>query len=307
MSRSGLASQLGLAAESTWGTAVTVSTFVPLVSETMGTTIPWLESNAMLAGRNVMTADQQCQGNREVGGDLQLELPTNSTIIRLLLEQMFGSVSGTGPWTFTPGDLWGKSFSAQVGVPGVDGTVRAKTYDGCKVSSWEIAATAGELVTLGLSIIAEDETTATALASASYGAGAAIPFCFAGATATVAASAVNVRSLTLAGDNALTRRNFLGSRLTAQPIGAGKREYTGTLDLEFVDLTAYNRFVNGTTAAVVLTFVGPGTSQLVVTMNCRFDGQTPQVSGAEIVGQPLPFKAVASTTDASAITAVYTA
>lgn len=303
----GMSAQLGMVAEVTWGTPVTVSTFVPLVSDGLGVSITRLESAGIMAGRNFLTSDQWCPGNREVGGDLGLELPTNSAIIRLLLEHMFGGVSGAGPWTFTPGDLFAKGLTMQVGVPGVDGTVSAKTYEGCKFDSWEIAWTSGEIVTLGLGVIAEDEATGTALATASYAAGSAIPFCFAGATATVGGSAVNVKSGTLSCANQLERRFFAGSRLTSQPIATNTRELTGTLTLEFVDLVQYNRFVNGTEASVVCTFVGPGTSQLVITMNCRFDGATPQVAGRGIVEQPLEFKAMASSTDASAVTAVYTA
>jgi hypothetical protein len=306
MSRSGLSAQLGLKAETTWGTAVTVDTFVPMVSESMGVTPNRIESGATIAGRRVLDAGQWAEGSRTVGGDLGLELPTNSAIARLLLEQMFGTVTGAGPWTFTPGLLYGKSMTAQVGVPGVDGTVRAKTYNGCKVNTWEIAWSAGEIVTLGLGLIAQDETTATALATASYAAGSAVPFIATSVTATIGGSAVCVKQGTLSGDNKLERRFCGGSRLTTEPIESDRRDYTGSLVLEFTDLTQYNRFINGTTAAVVVTFATSTTTSLVLTYNCRFDGETPKVGGRGIIDQPLPIKAVGST-DAAAITAVFTA
>lgn len=304
--RSGLAAQLGIKAESTWGTAVTVDTFVPLVSESMGVEAARVEANGIIAGRRVLDSTQWAEGSRTVGGDLALELPTNSAIARLLLEQMFGSVSGAGPYTYTPGELYGKSMTVQVGIPGVDGTVRAKTYNGAKINTWEIAWSAGEIVTLGLSLIAKDETTATALATASYAAGAATPFVATNVTATIAGSAVNVKQGTLSGDNKLERRYFGGSKVTAEPIEAERREYTGSLQLEFTDLTQYDRFVNGTTAAVVVTFATSTTTSLVLTYNCRFDGETPKVGGRGIIDQPLPIKAIGST-DAAALTAVYTA
>ncbi len=304
--RSGLAAQLGIKAESTWGTPVTVDTFVPLVSESMGVDAARVESAGIIAGRRVLDAEQWAEGSQSVGGDLALELPTNATIARLLLEQMFGTVSGAGPYTYTPGELYGKSMTVQVGVPGVDGTVRAKTYSGAKVNSWEIAWSAGEIVTLGLSMIAKDETTATALASASYSAGAATPFIATNVTATIGGSAVNVKQGTLSGGHKLERRFFGGSQTTAEPIESGLRDYTGSLQLEFTDLTQYTRFIDGTTAAVVVTFATASTTSIVITYNCRFDGETPKVGGRGIIDQPLPIKAI-GTTDAAAITAVYTA
>jgi hypothetical protein len=373
----GLAAQLGIKAESVWGTPVVVDTFVPLVSESLETSPEnRIESAAIIAGRHVLTSEQWVVGNKEVGGDLGLELPTNSAIARVLLEHMLGSVSGSGPWTFTPGTLAGKGMTVQVGVPGADGTVRPKTFPGSKVASWEIAWTAGEIVTLGLTLISKDEyrhrtvtdgvttnldntvTSATAaftvgdigqpiagtgipagatiasinsatsveisdaatasatgltftfgaaLASASYASGAAIPFHAAGATATIAGTAVCVRQGTLAGDNMLDRQYCSGTRLTDEPQQIDLRSYTGSLDLEFEDRTQYDRFLNGTEAAVVLTFAGPGTTRLVLTYNARFDGETPKVGGRGRVAQPLGIKAIASTTDASAITAVFTA
>lgn len=304
--RSGIAAQLGAKAETTWGTAVTVDTFIPFVSESMGSQIARVESGTIIAGRRVRDSTQWAPGQKTVGGDLGLELPTNSTIARLWLEHMFGAVSGTGPWTYTPGELYGKGLTAQVGVPGMDGTVRAKTYNGCKVASWEIGWTAGEIVTLGLSMIAKDETTATALASASYAAGAATPFVATNITATIGGTAVCVRQGTLSGDNKLARRWCSGQATTNEPQEEDLRVYGGSLQFEFTDLTQYNLFVNGSTAAVVATFATSGTTSLVVTFNARFDGETPKVAGRGVVQQPLPFVAVGST-DAAAVTAVFTA
>lgn len=306
--RSGIATQLGAKAESTWGTAVTVDVFIPIVSDGLGVDRPRVESAGILTGRHLLTSEQWAGGNKTVGGDLGLELPTNSAIARLLLEHMFGTVAGTGPYTYTPSDLYGKGLTLQVGVPGVDGTVRTKTYEGAKFNTWELGwNNAADPVTLGLGVIAEDESVATALASASYASGAATPFYSVGATATIGGSTVQIKQGTLAADHKLARRFFAGSNLTAEPIHTELREITGNLQLEFVDLTQYNRFLGGTEAAVVLTFSGTGSSSLVITMNCRFDGESPKVPSREIVDQPLPIKVIASTTDASGITAVYTA
>lgn len=45
------------------------------------------------------------------------------------------------------GDVYGHSFTAQVGVPQYGGTVTPKTITGCKISSFELAAASGEIAT----------------------------------------------------------------------------------------------------------------------------------------------------------------
>jgi hypothetical protein len=307
--RSGIAAQFGCAIETTVGTRVTVTSFYPLVSESIKRSEAFTESEGIRAGRLVMTSDMWNSGNVTIAGDIALELNTKS--IRPLLQAAFGTETATstggGIYTYTPGDLFGTALTVQIGRPGVDGTVRPFTYGGTKIMSWEIACAAGEIATLGLTVqnCLVDETTGVTLATASYTTSQKA-FKFSGATLTIAGSTVDVKQLTLSGDNALEGRLFNGSQYSKEPIQTGLRVYGGSVQPEFTDLTLYNRFVNHTEAALVTTFTS-GTDTLVVTENVRFDGETPNVGGRGIVDQPLPFTAVASTSsDASAITAVYT-
>ncbi len=110
--------------------------------------------------------------------------------------------------------------------------------------------------------------------------------------------------MTLAGDNALSERFFICQDTTEEPLETGLRSYTGTVSADFEDLTAYNRFVNGTEAALVLTCTA-GSNTLVATCNVRFDGKTPNVGDRGVIEQSLPFVCLGST-DAAAITVVIT-
>lgn len=301
--RTGIGAQLGIKAETTWGTEVTVDEFHPFISEGLERTEDHTISNAIRANRYVLSSEQWNGGIINVGGPLELELHNKN--VRTWFKCMFGTETGSSPYTYTPDDLTGDSFTAQVGRPDAGGTVRAFTYAGVKVASWEISATVGEMVKLTLDLIAKSESTATALASATYTA-SMLPFKFTGATLSIAGSAVNtVREMSLAGDNKLDRRNFLGTQDTAEPFPTDIYEYTGTVVTDFESLTAYNRFVTGTEAALVMTFTRAA-STIVITCNVKFNGATPTVGGREVVAQNLPFMCVGSTTDASAITAVYT-
>jgi hypothetical protein len=305
---SGLASQLGFKVpESAWGTYTAPDTFVPLVSESLTQEIDRLESAGIIAGARVLRSQQWSAGNVTVSGDVQLEVTDRS--IGKLLRLMFGSIvtAGAGPYTHTasPGDLVDDFGTFQVGRPDIAGTVQPFSYTGMQVASWEIACAAGEIATMGLSLVGKAETTAQSLVSASYAASIK-PMTFVGGALTIAAGSVNVKSMTLAGDNGLNvDRRFLGSQNISQPLESALRAYTGTVEAEFESLTAYNRFVNGTEAALVFTLAS-GAQTLVTTCNVRFDGTTPTVCGTDIIPLSLPFKAVGASTDAGAITSVFT-
>ena len=301
---SGLSAQFGIKTESTWGTPVTVDTFIPLVSESMQQTITRLDSQGIRAGRRVGGVWKA--GAITCAGDLTLELSNKPTAC--LMNHMFGGVStagsGTYTHTFTPGDLSARSFTAQIGVPDISGAVRTKTYAGCKITSWEISCAAGEIAQLTCSVSAKSEATNVALAAASYLTGIS-PFVFTEGSLSIAGSAVaTVKAMNLTGDNVLAAdRHFIGSAAVAEQLEAGLRTYSGSLTAEFESLTAYARYAAGTEAALVMAF-NNGTDTLTITSNVRFDGTTPVVAGSAIVEQPLPFVCLSTTSDAAAVTAV---
>lgn len=305
--KSGLAAQLGIKAETTFGTFVAPTRFHPLISESISEEIERIESEGIVAGRRILASAQWAPGNVTVAGDIQTELFQQG--MGALLKQCFGAVStsGSDPYThtLTPGDLDDDSLSLQVGIPDVAGTVQPFSVAGVKVTDWELSVDAGGLVMLSTSIVGQSLVTSEALATASFGSGGVTPFTFKHASATVAGGAANVKKLTLSGSNGLdTDRRFIGSATISQPLEAELREYTGVVDLEFESLTHMNRFRNGTEVALVATISAGASASLTITTNVRFDGATPEVDGKGVVQLSTPFKCVAPTTDASAITAV---
>lgn len=305
--KSGLAAQLGVKAETTWGTFVAPTRFYPLISESLTEEIDRLESEGIVTGLRVLNTAQWAAGNVDVGGDIETELYQQG--MGALLKACFGAVStsGAGPYThtFTPGDLTDDHLSVQVGKPDVAGTVQPFSFVGMKVTDWELAMEAGGLVTLSTSLVGKSLATSESLATASFGTGAATPFTFKHASATIAGGAANVKKLTIKGSNGLdTDRRFIGSEYLAEPLEAELREYSGTVDLEFENLTQYNRFRNANEVALVSTISAGASASLTTTMNVRFDGSTPEVDGRGIVQLSAPYKCIGTSTDASAITAV---
>jgi hypothetical protein len=303
---SGLAGQFGFISETTTGTPLVVDTFLPFNSESIKSEIERIDSEGIRAGR-LITASWK-PGSVTVAGTVEMELW--NTDIATLFRHMFGAVATATngqqwDYTYTPADLTGESLTIQVGKPDIGGTVRPFTYAGCKVGGWTMSAEVGSLVMLSLDIVGMTETNGTALETASYDTDLE-PFVFTEASLSIAGATNNtVMSFELTQDTGLTERFRLGSATSLEYLQNAFREFTGTATADFQDLTQYNRFLDGDEAALVLNFDN-GSETLVITANVRFDGETPEVSGPELLEQPIPFKAVSATNDASAITAVLT-
>lgn len=302
---SGISSQLGFAEESTNGTFETPTSFIEFLSESLKLEIERIESAGIRAGRRVL--HRWSPGVQRVTGDFEIELVPHG--IGYLLKNLMGNVgtTGAGPYThtITLGDL-GDTLTLQVNRPSIDATNRVFSYLGCHITEASFSMAVNEYAKATFSVYGQDEDTAQSLATASYPA-TYTPFVWSHGSITVAGSGVDVKSVDLnINRNLVTDRHFIRSSNPALPKiskEGGLTEITGTLVTDFEDLTAYTRFVNGSEAALVVALdAGAGGDTLTFTMNVRFDGETPEVGGPDdLLEQSLPFKAVHSTADNSAI------
>lgn len=302
-----LEAQFGFSAETTWGTRVTPARFLPFVSESLKQDIEYKPSESYRSGRIGATVRSKMKST--VSGDIEMELAPQG--IGLWLTHALGAVSSTtagSPYTHTitptSGQL-GKGLTIQIGRTDNAGTMRPFDYTGCKISEWELSCSVGDFAMLKTSIVGQKEDTGQSLASASYPSNWA-PFSFTHGSLTVGGTATPVTDCSITGNNGLNADRFriqaTNPSLTLEPLQANIREYTGSLTADFVDLTAYNRFVNQTAAALVLTFNAGSAAQLVVTMNVEFDGETPNATGVgSEVMQNLPFTGLHGTADSSII------
>jgi hypothetical protein len=288
----GMDSQFGIKTESVYGTAVVVDEFIPILGESMSREEEFTVSEGIIAGNRLVASNQWNSGNLTFSGSIEAELYTEN--MRTLLEHMLGTVAGTGPWTFTPGTLQGKSFTMQVGKPSLS-AVHPFTYAGCKVSSWEIALAAGEIATFGLDVVAQSETTATGLATASYPS-TIRPYKFTHGSVEYNNAALSVKQITISGDSMLnTDRRYIGTQTIAEPIEDDRREFTGSMTVDFASLAVYNDFVAHTEREIELELDAGGGDTLTITMNCRIDGTTPALSGRGLVEQDIPFTVIKPT------------
>lgn len=306
---SGLAGQLGFAAESTYGTFVAPTRFLELTEASVKYERERIESNGIRAGRRIL--HRWAQGVQRAAGDVTFEMAPQG--FALLWAHVLGGtdvITGANPYThtLTPGDLAGKSLSLQIGKPDIGGVVRAFTYLGCKVTGAEISAAVNEYAMMTVSFYGNHLDTAQTLGTATYPTGLT-PFDFTKGSVSLAGSGFDVKEVTLSIDNGLAvDRHFIRTTTperSKEPLESTRRNISGSMTADFTDLTALNRFINGTEAALVLTFDAGAAAKTTITMNVRFDGEDPDL-GQELLEQPLQFKAVSGTSDAAAITVVVT-
>lgn len=271
----------------------------------------YLESTGMYAGRQAKRSDRRVAIN--MGGEASLEIDVLNKGFGLILQAMLGSVSGptqigaTDAYkttVATTSDDPADSFTVQVQRSDMGGTQRNFTHHGSVMTGWTLAQSVGGLLTASLNFDFEDVDTSTPAGTPAYPAATA-PFDWTMASATVDGSAVDVMSFEVNGDLALkTDRRFLrGSALKKIPCRSGVPQFTGSMEMEFEDLTQYNHFVAGDIVPIVATWTGAEivtgeVYEVVVTMAaCQFTGESPEASLSDVPKQNLPFEVLWNGTD----------
>jgi len=298
--RSGLAAQLGIGIETTVGTAAIPTRFYEFTSESIVQTIERIESNGLRAGSRVLRSDRYVSGQKAIEGSV--ELPVTAGNFGILFKHALGAnaTSGSDPYTHaaTMADPFGLGLTVEIGRPGNDGTVRAFTYAGCKIKTLDLKCAVGDLLSAELGIVGSTAEATGTITAASYGSTLEV-VSFTGAAISVGGTSYPCKDFSLSLDNGLdAERYVLGANTTREPVAANMAEVTGSLTAEFVDLVAYNRVVNATHGAITAVFTGADGKTVTVSVPvARFDGDTPNVGGPEIVDQQLTFKGLFNGTD----------
>lgn len=322
----GRAGTWGFGVETTPGTAVTPSRWLPFTGEGFSYERESITSNSM-RGDTALARSSTDRIVTAVGasGSFAGELRTRQ--MGLLLQHMLGTTTpvitqqgATTAYlhTYVPGSLDGKALTVQKRVPFATGSSASiHTYRGCKITSWEIACSAGEIATVSCDFDAMDETTATAYTTPSYVDGALFSFkdgtIYTGGTVSVAggvasrtggSAVASVTGVTISGSNNLkTDRRFFGNAgVKAEQIENDFREVTGSFETEFTDMAMYDLYRNDTTTVVELKFVssvlaGTGfpAEFRVLLPAVKLNGETPQVGGPDVVTATASFDAFQDT------------
>lgn len=312
--KAGIAAQLGIATESSWGTRVAPATYLPFSAESLRLEKQYIETAGLRAGRFAQDEGLHSATTRSVAGSVTLDTLTKGMgkFFNLLAPGTITPTTvGTDGKKFTfpigAGAPEGKSLSIQVGRPDVSGTVRPFDYAGCKLlgASWSID-TSGVLVG-EYEFDGKDEDTAQTLGTYTapgdytvfkFDQGS-VEFDDVAATELIKSASVSV---SIPHD---TERYGLGtSGVKREQLPNGLVDISMTVGLEFTSLTQHNAFKNATRRKVELLFTGPefesGQSYaLKFTLPCTVTtGEGPVVEGPEVLQQSLSLKALDNGTDA---------
>src|ERR1041385_678869 len=245
---SGLGAQLGISAESSYGTFVAPAKFIEFAKESLVLKKTTAQSAGIAAGRLLALSSRRVITRKEVSGSIDLEIVNKS--MGVLIQALMGTTvtpvvqGATAAYlqTHTLADTAGKSLTIQKGVPMTSGTVTDKTFVGCKVTSGEFACGVGEMLTGSFEFDGKDCDEAQTLAAASYSNMA--PFHFgqmALKTGTFGAETAldGIRKVTCKVDRPQDVDRFYAnqSALKKEPISNDQVKISGTLESDYVATT----------------------------------------------------------------------
>lgn len=260
--------QLGVKAEVTYGTPLTVDRFYEFDSEGIEESYGRTEGDPLRGGASggVLRSDRSTPYFAGASGNISMAVLTKG--FGLLFGHMLGTVA-TGvvadskyTHTATMTELLGKSLTVQVNRPfHPAGTNQAFTYEGGKVADWTLSNSVEDNLMLELGMDFENVSTATALATASYPT-AMDNFTWVGGVVTIGGSSYDITEISIQGNNGLDtdRRQIRGNADKKEPT-AGRREVSWSIKADFDSLTQRNRaaaVVRATNhAAITATWTGP--------------------------------------------------
>jgi hypothetical protein len=309
---SGLGSQLGIATETTPGTYVQPGTFLKILSEGLDLKKDYAKIAGLAAGMAAQDDSLHLETTRHVEGDVAV-VPLSVGLGKIFNLIAPGTITPTGASTaktfaFPIGaDVPdAKSASIQVGVPGTDGVVRAKSVAGCVIQSLTLAMERGGTLTMTMSIWGKDLDTTQTLATAVYPAGSET-FSFLQSTlqfdGAAVGSCVRSCSVTFTFPKAADRYCLNGSGTSLTPITNGLIAVTGNYEIEFSNgWTQVDAYRNATRRALSLvnlgkTDIATGVKPALNIAIPKFvvvDNGVPAVAGPDLITMNQSFEAVTS-------------
>lgn len=265
---SGLGSQFGFIAESTYGTRVAPTKFIRAKSYSANRTATRVQGEGIQTGNYGDLAAHYGETTSAGSGSVAFDVQTR-TMGTLLNTIMGGTVtpvllSGSAyTGTFPLADTLGKSMTVQVGAPYRSGTVRVHELAGVKVTSAEFSCGVGEYLTCSLDFDAKSWSDSQTLATASY-VGTEVPFNFSQmalklGTFGAEAAVTGVRSVNVKIDRPHDTEDYTaGSAGTkSEPVLNGATQITGTVGADWLDKANFQDRANATAStSMVWEFVG---------------------------------------------------
>ncbi|MFD7774259.1 phage tail tube protein [Streptomyces sp. NPDC059753] len=303
---SGLGAQLGIAAESSYGTFVAPSKFIEFTKESLVLKKTTAQSAGIAAGRLVALSSRRVLTRQEVSGSIDLEITNKG--LGVLLQALMGTTVtpvqqvATAAYlqTHVLADTAGKSLTIQKGVPLTTGVVTDKTFLGCKITSAEFACEVGGMLTGSFEFDGKTCDEAQTLATASYPNMSVFHF-----------GQMGIKTGTYGTETALdgirkvsckierpqhTERFYAGQAgLKKEPISNDQVKISGSLESDYVATTLDDLHTSDGATSLVWEFIGPNIASTyfetfrITLPAVRFDEGPPTVDGFDVVKPTFQF------------------
>ena len=305
MAGSGIFSTFGYAPEAAWSTFVAPNHFVTMQSEGFAFKKGTVTEKTLHGGLYDLSSRRAYVKKGAAG---TLTCAPYSRGLGLMFYNMLGaSVTTSGGFVLYPGDTTGKSMSVQVGRPMTsNASVQAFSYEGTKVTDWEIGIKAGEFGTFVVNFDAEQEDTTQAYTAPSYAASTNI---FSSVLSTLILGGTPSTSGSITTISGAPRCSWPSPYRSSPPtrwtptatswvrITSSSSSSTtpgrsqAATTIQFQDLTTvYNAFASDTPVALQLYFQGAGSTALnVLIPQIYWDEDNLPVSGPQLIDQNVTF------------------
>lgn len=266
-----------------------------------------IESAGLRASNKVLKSDKWAINRTGAAGAIKLEVQAKQ--FGLILKHMMGSIATTGPsdsaytHTATIGPMFGKSLLQQIGKAFTQSqVVQPFTYPGVKIIDWTLSCAVDGILTLDLTLDAQDEQVSVALAAASYPTNSEL-LTYAGGLVQVGGAECDVTDFSLKctmGYNA-DRRFLRQNTLQKEPAEAAMRDFEFSMTAEWTDMLQYNRFAASVRANALAALSAAWTAPILIGATsvpsltvtapaARFDTDSPVITGPELIPLPLTGK-----------------
>lgn len=307
---SGIGGQFMFASESVYGTPVATTKGLPVGKASTKLKPTYAQGTGIVPGQLVDSASARLVTLTQ--GTLSLDLELQSNSFGLLLQALMGTTvtpvkQGTTAaylQTHTLADPVGKSLTCQVGIPDTAGVSHPYTLQGCKVVeadfSFDINSAAPVATTW--TIDAQNVTETPTLAAFSTVSNMRP---FVGTDVTIKAGAfgseaqvdgVTKVDVKIPRPMKTSRFYFGNSGLKKEPLTNARAMISGTITADYVDKTLWaDRFAAHSQFSLVITCVGaliatPYSQTFTITLpSCFLEGDTPDLSGPDVVNGAFPF------------------
>lgn len=265
---SGLGSQLGFSAESTYGTFVAPTKFTRASAYMVERTSSRQQGSGISTGQFGPLASQYVETTSGAAASLSFDVQNRG--LGVLLNTLMGgtvtpAIQGAGPAylaAFPIADTLGKSCTVQVGVPNRAGTVTAHSLSGGKVVSADFSCAVDGILVASLEVDGKTFSKAEALATAAYTSTAV----FNGSQMTLKmgtyaseAAVSGVRAVSVKINRPHDTGDYTAGNAGAKsvPVLNGWTDIVATVEADYLGTTQFQDFAHGTTAtSFVWEFTG---------------------------------------------------